>query len=795
MSVEPIRVELEAFCKQFAASLEPFNNALEQGTQSLREAVDGESVQSVLSDLQDNQHRLKIVHDKARRQHTYLVIFGPLKSGKSTLMNAISGAYVSEVSSLPAYPCLVYVREGEERGFSTTAFNGDTTEYGSRDELHSTLETAHEELARRIREADEAGRTFSPAQDFDRAIRRIDFTMPAPYLKESGTILVDTPGLYTKMKYNYGQLTRDFRNTAACAVFVVKTDNLFFEQVFEEFADLLEVFSRVFLVVNIDSSKQDLGPDGTLEPSLEQQDPKRIVEAFENLTVSSQIRSAIESGRLRIYLIDLLQTATRSLREGVGTPEGQGDEAAAEGETPDGDSGAATDAEGEDGAGEADESSGASDRAVLEMRGSDAPAEVVGPQVGFEAFLGDLTEYLNSSEYIVEFMADSLRQAGSIVSEVRERIHAPETIDFREGITELKEHADRAERQLNEVNALRDNQWDGPLEELSREIHQQVTEHAGAVLPELKTGLHREIDEWNGSDESMRDLVEGRLRPRLSEKLAESRQRAVQLFDGACATRNSGLRLSAEVVGRIHGLGLSFNDIYPEFQSTVAERFGAEPEPPDATGIQDALPLRKRFVDWILFRTEKRVRRLLMGDANPSEKPIPASVKAKRMGEEGINALYEKVNEYARMAFATSLEGELETLLGEYRDFFRQKARERLDEKVGLLTEERDTFKQRHEQRKNVLDALDQLDAASETLRENMRGLRDQFVAGKRAIEIEGDDAGEDGETGEDGESADGEPRDDSAENDATGEPELDEPETDVHDADSAEDGPPRQQS
>jgi ribosome biogenesis GTPase A len=39
-----------------------------------------------------------------------VLIFGPLKSGKSTLMNAIAAAYVSEVSSLPAYPCLVCVR-------------------------------------------------------------------------------------------------------------------------------------------------------------------------------------------------------------------------------------------------------------------------------------------------------------------------------------------------------------------------------------------------------------------------------------------------------------------------------------------------------------------------------------------------------------------------------------------------------------------------------------------------------------------------------------------------------------
>ena len=48
-------------------------------------------------------------------------------------------------------------------------------------------------------------------------------------------------------------MTRDFRNAAACAIFVVKSDTLFLEQVFTEFEQLLELFRRIFLVVNVDS--------------------------------------------------------------------------------------------------------------------------------------------------------------------------------------------------------------------------------------------------------------------------------------------------------------------------------------------------------------------------------------------------------------------------------------------------------------------------------------------------------------------------------------------------------------
>ena len=71
-------------------------------------------------------------------------------------------------------------------------------------------------------------------------------------------ILVDTPGLYSRMNFGYDVLTREFRDGAACAVFVVKTDNLFLEQVFAEFNQLLGLFSRIFIVVNVDSGKRDL---------------------------------------------------------------------------------------------------------------------------------------------------------------------------------------------------------------------------------------------------------------------------------------------------------------------------------------------------------------------------------------------------------------------------------------------------------------------------------------------------------------------------------------------------------
>lgn len=731
MSVEPIRVELESFCQQFSAALEPFSESLDHGTEALREAVEAtplEALQALLGDLQDNRHRLKILLDKARQQNTYLVIFGPLKSGKSTLMNAISGAYVSEVTSLPAYPCLVYVREGEAHGFSTTAFNGDRSEYASRESLHDSLESAHAALAQKLREADAAGTPFNPAQDFTEAVRRIDFTMPAPYLRESGTILVDTPGLYTKMKYSYGQLTRDFRDTAACAVFVVKTDNLFFEQVFEEFADLLDVFSRVFLVVNIDSSKQDLGPDGKLEPSLEQRDPKQIIEAFENLTVSAQIRSAIDSGRLRIYMIDLLQTATKSLQ--AGNPVAPEEDDAT-------DALEAEQAVATDGAVKSSDTDGSPEpSAATGSEAAVASPDVSGPRLGFESFLEDLTDYLNSSEYIVEFMADSLRQADSILREVRDRAAAPEIAEFRAGIDALQVRADTVERQMETLNQLRAQEWAGPLEALTEEIRQQVTEHSGSVVPELEKTLDGEVEAWVASDESMRDLVERRLCAKIKEVCQRSRSRAVEIFDRVCRDRNGGVQIGDEANRQLKGLELSFDDIYTAFQPTVREELEASPELPDASGLQEALPLRRRFIDWLLFRSDARVRQRVLGSDNPSEQAFSASGKAKRLNEEGIREFCGTVGDYARQCNLVALQDVLESLLRQYCEVFQREARERIDARQASLQTEHDGVKSELDLRNRVLDALETLETASNSLEERVEELQEGFIAGKPAIQV-----------------------------------------------------------
>ncbi len=741
MLKETIHVDLTEFCQSFSGTLEPFADALEDAIQTIRRVPDEPSLNGVSSALLDNQHRLKILRDKAAQQNTYLVIFGPLKSGKSTLMNAISGAYVSEVSSLPAYPCLVYVHEGEEREFALTRFNGERMSFNSGAELQKTVEEAHELLAREIRKADEDGRVFNPAQDYEEAVRRIDFTLPAPALRESGTILVDTPGLYTKMKYNYGQLTRDFRDTAACAVFVVKTDNLFFEQVFTEFADLLNVFSRVFLVVNIDSSKKDLSPTGELEPALETKDPRKIVEAFETFTVSAQIRSAIESGRLRIYLIDLLRTAERRLRE---SKEGGGP---AETETHSVDAADAKETPPEERAeGEVDLdplAEAAEEADATEQSTPDGEPETVGEiarpetevQLGFDAFVDDLTDYLNSSDYIIEFMSDSLRQARSVLDETEEQAGSQAVMDLRNRIKDLKKASDEKESQLHAVRFLGEDKWDHPLEEMLGGLRERVKEQALSVLPGLKASLRGAVDQWYETDESLGKLLVERSRSRIAEACSGARSKGARLIDESAREKDAGLHLNSEILHCLRDLGLSLDDIYPAFEPEAKKRLEESPRLSDPVAVEAELPVRRTFLDWILFRSPAAVRRRLLGESSPSDQPISAGVKAKRLGEAGRDYLAESIERYAGEAFEDSVVKELESVLDTYAAFFKKRLAERLDRKSNELQKMASDLRRRYQAQRSALDALDGLGSASEKLRGEVNGLHERFVGDKRSLD------------------------------------------------------------
>jgi GTPase SAR1 family protein len=439
--------QLGTYCKQFDATLRPVLHDLAAAAAAIGAAAQTPA-KSLHAPLLDLHHQLEALCDKVAEQQAYVLIFGPLKSGKSTLMNAIAAAYVSEVSSLPAYPCLVFVRPGDERTYTTTSYDGTEHTFAAGRELHEHIEKAHAELAQAIRSAEQGGVPFDPQEHFPVAIRSVEVRVPGTKLAADGAVLVDTPGLYTRMRFGYDRMTRDFRHSAACAIFVVKSDTLFLEQVFTEFEQLLDLFSRIFLVVNIDSHKRDLSPDGRLVPSLEQSQPEAVLRAFEQLAMSAPMQRAAAEGRVRMYPVDLMRAAS----------------------------------------------------SVLQQQPEQAPP-------GFRSFRQDLADYLASSDYLTAFLHDSLHRADSLLGEATGHATGAAMTRLEQQLAEVEDRLAFVTNERKRVGSALQLDWTQVCARTEQETTAEVERCARDAGAKLLRILGASIDTWFLSSQSLDWLV------------------------------------------------------------------------------------------------------------------------------------------------------------------------------------------------------------------------------------------------------------------------------------------------
>ena len=586
-----MKTEISRFCDDCLKILESLPPSLDAAADHFEKSGDPALFRTPLTKLNDVRARLRSLVEKLGSQQAYLLIFGPLKSGKSTLMNAISGAYVSEVTSLPGYPCLVFVRNAEGARFSATRYNGRESVFANGRALKEVIADSHHALARQIREAEDRGIVFDPRTHFSEAIRRVDVKLPVPTLAESGTVLVDTPGLYSRMNFGYDVMTREFRDSAACAVFVVKTDNLFFEQVFAEFNQLLDIFSRIFIVINVDSSKRDLLPDGTLRPSTESSHPDQVIEAFKTLSMAAPLRKAYEEKRVRLHAVDLLSAAS----------------------------------------------------ALLSQSGRNSPEE--NPQKeAFDGFIRDLTEYLNSTDYTLEFIRDSLRQGHTLCAEARNIFEGDEISRVHKDQTELEKQLRGFDDRITTVDRLLQADWDAAFEMARADADRRGKEAIPARGVLLWREMRGALDRWYAGNDSLRALVEDYWNPLLIDAGRELAAEAAAHLRSAVATPLGGAEPASAVMTDLHAVGFSFQ---AAAQAALSALDAKETEEPYRATIKpDAIPVRKLMGDAIFFRSQEAVRNRVFGEQLNQE--IPSGAKQQRLAEASREAISRQLDEIVR---------------------------------------------------------------------------------------------------------------------------------------------------
>ncbi|MBN1238514.1 MAG: dynamin family protein [Gammaproteobacteria bacterium] len=592
-----IRTVLSEFCEAFEDELRPILDPTQEAAEALAAAPQSVAARRVLPSLRDLRHQIHALVEKVAEQQAYVLIFGPIKSGKSTFMNALSAAYVSEVTCLPAYPCMVYVSPSDKPGFVATHYDGRTAEFTQREALHEIVAHGHQQLTRRIREVEAEGDVFDPAEHMPDAIRRIDINIPIQDLEHSGAVLVDTPGLYSRMKFGYDRMTRDFRNAAACAIFIVKTDNLFLEQVFDEFNELLQLFSRIFLVVNLDSSKKDLLPDGTLAPSLEHENPRQIIEAFENLSMTAPLKEALDDGRLGIYPVDLLRAASRRVKSSA---DGNGS-----------------------GNGSADEDQDA------DFRG----------QADFEALLRDLTQFLNSNEYLKAFLDDSLRRSRTLIDELRDAVQDDAVKALDRDVTELRKERDEAQMHTETIERLQQVQWRDHVQGLGPWLLDRVGRLARQVKADASEPIGAAVEQWFESPNSLHHLLEQELLP----IFASAQTRLIRDAEDALKRRASedlaGLSATEDLLADISSIGIDMRQTAEAALGGL--KAGAAVSSPRPQLSSEQIPVRRSLPDWVLLRSGINVRQRLFGPSARPDTEIPPEIKTSRLGGPARETIHE----------------------------------------------------------------------------------------------------------------------------------------------------------
>lgn len=581
-----MRTQLGTYCQQFDESLRPLLLDLTSALRAIDEAAADTPGKALRVPLADLLHQLQSLCDKVAEQQAYVLIFGPLKSGKSTLMNAIAGAYVSEVSSLPAYPCLVFVSAGTQREYVVTDYAGGTLTFRDPRDLHRHIDNAHGELAQAIRSAEQRGAPFDPQEHFPGAIRRVDVRVPDSELATTGAVLVDTPGLYTRMRFGYDRMTREFRNAAACAIFVVKSDTLFLEQVFAEFQQLLDLFSRIFLVVNVDSHKRDVSPDGKLVPSLEQSEPQAVLRAFEQLAMSAPLQQAASEGRVRMYPVDLLHAAS----------------------------------------------------SVLQKQPPDrAPAS-------FTSFRKDLADYLASSDYLSAFLRDSLQRGQGLLDEAIGAANSDAWERLQHRLEVLEGERARVEAERARLQKVQQHDWSQAFGKSLREIESELDRCARDSGAKLLRTLGASIDTWFLSSHSLDWLVQGQWNPLVRDYREDVLGAGRRAFEQQLGQADAGIDVPTDAWDLLQRAGIDLRQL----KTQALAGLGAVVWPNEGSVPVDvaSIPIKKGMLDVVAFRSLDKVRDRVFGPADKPDAKIPAKDKSARLGEPGRLHLHQCVTQF-----------------------------------------------------------------------------------------------------------------------------------------------------
>ncbi len=335
------------------------------------------------------------------------------------------------------------------------------------------------------------------------------------------------------------------------------------------------------------------------------------------------------------------------------------------------------------------------------------------PQGQFDAFLTDLTDYLNSSDYTQEFIRDSLRQGETLCIEARGVCSGEAIVQLTTAQEQLAAEMQALDERLAAVDRLLGVDWSATFELIRTEDAKAVTVQATTGAATLVADLRQALDAWRGTDDSLLALADAHWNPLLTRSgqgiARESRERLHRLL----GNNLGGAEPAAAVMSDLHLAGFRLTPA-----AEAARR--ALDEPCDETAYLTAIkpeeiPVRKSLADWLLFRRIQTVRRRLFGA--DSTQAIPAAIKEQRLTDPAREAFGQMIDRTVKEKFPALPIRYSEALLTTYVTRFRDIVLEQLRGQRELLVQERADRQAPFDQNERILTSIRELkDTAAQLL-------------------------------------------------------------------------------
>ena len=166
-------------------------------------------------------------------------------------------------------------------------------------------------------------------------------------------------------------------------------------------------------------------------------------------------------------------------------------------------------------------------RAASARLAGDSEPEARQGLVDFEAFQQDLTDYLNSTEYLVAFLGDSLRRATCLLGEAQELAQHGQVAEIEETTAQLEEVRAEAGRRLTAAQRLQGVDWSQPFGDLAARVLPLLEERGRASASRIDPRIQQLIDGWFRSTTSLEALIQDELIPAFDgfqRELAEEKE-------------------------------------------------------------------------------------------------------------------------------------------------------------------------------------------------------------------------------------------------------------------------------